>query len=125
ILSQTANMPPAVTACHLAEARNLENVNKGKPPVMPNCRTDSYGPDIQSESLRELSKPSWAPNNELVTNWVVNAFTYAESVGIISSYGVVSTPRIEPNKPGDPKNNVSMMDMYRKADDRGKVAICA
>src|SRR5690606_22382747 len=53
------------------------------------------------------------------------AFTYAESVGIISSYGVVSTPRIEPNKPGDPKNNVSMMDMYRKADDRGKVAICA
>jgi len=30
ILSQTANMPPAVTACHFAEARDLENVRQGQ-----------------------------------------------------------------------------------------------
>ena len=125
ILAQTANMPPAVVACHFAEARNLENVSKGKPPVMPNCRTDAYGPDIQTDALREVSKPSWAPNNELVTKWVVNAFSYAQSIGKISMYGVVQAPKIEPEKPRDPKNNVSMMDMYKKADDRGKVAICS
>lgn len=125
ILAQTANMPPAVVACHLAEARNLENVSKGKPPAMPNCRTDAYGPDIQTDALREVSKPSWAQNNELVTKWVVNAFSYAEAIGKISMYGVTPAPKIEPEQPRDPKNNVSLMDMYKKADDRGKVAICA
>ncbi|ASU38538.1 hypothetical protein hmeg3_09665 [Herbaspirillum sp. meg3] len=125
ILSQTANMPPAVTACHFAEARNLENVSKGKPPVMPNCRTDAYGPDIQTDALRVVSKPSWAPNNALTNKWVVNAFSYAEAIGVVSMYGTTPAPKIEPEKPRDQKNNVSMLDMYKKADDRGKVAICA
>lgn len=125
ILAQTANMPPVVVACHLAEARNIENQSKGKPPVIANCRTDAYGPDIQAEAQIELSKPAWGPNNELVTKWVVSAFSYAEAIGKISMYGVVPAPKIEPEKPRDPKKNVSMMDMYKKADDRGKVAICA
>lgn len=125
ILAQTANMSPAIVACHVAEARNLENMSKGKPPEMPNCRTDAYGPDIQSEALRVSSKPTWAQQNELVTKWVVNAFTYAEAIGKISMYGAAPTPKIEPEKPRDPKSNVSMIDMYKKADDRGKVAICA
>lgn len=125
ILAQTANMPPAVVACHLAEARNLESMSKGNPPAMPNCRTDAYGPDIQTEALRALSNPAWATNNELVTKWVAHAFGYAESVGKISMYGAAPTPKIEAQKPRDPKNNVSLMEMYKKADDRGKVAICA
>lgn len=125
ILAQTANMPPAVVACHLAEARNLEDVSKGKPPVMPNCRSDAYGPDIQTEVLRDVIKPAWAPNDELVTNWAVNAFSYAEAIGKISMYGTAPAPKIEPKKPRNSKGNVSMMDMYKKADDRGKVSICA
>jgi len=40
-------------------------------------------------------------------------------------YGTTPAPKIEPEKPRDQKNNVSMLDMYKKADDRGKVAICA
>lgn len=124
-LAQTANMPPAVVACHLAEARNLENLSKGKSPVIANCRTDAYGPDVQAEALIELSKPAWGPNNELVRKWVVIAFSYAEAIGKISMYGAAPAPKIEPEKPRDPKKNVSMMDMYKKADDRGKVAICA
>lgn len=125
VLAQTANMPPEVVACHLAEARNLESVSKGNPPAMPSCRTDAYGPDIQTEALRAVSNPAWATNNELVTKWVAHAFGYAESVGKISMYGAAPTPKIEAQKPRDPKNNVSMMEMYKKADDRGKVAICA
>lgn len=125
ILAQTANMPPAVVACHFAEARNLENVSKGKPPVMPNCRADAYGPDIQAEVLRDVLKPAWAPNDELVTKWAVNAFSYAEAIGNISMYGTAPAPKIEPKKPQNSKSNVSMADMYKKADDRGKVSICA
>lgn len=87
-LSQVAEMPPAVIACHTNEARNLENLSKGKPPVAANCRADAYGgASFQAESIIETSKPSWRPNHELVANWVVNAFSLAESSGKISNYG--------------------------------------
>lgn len=107
ILAQTANMPSTVVACHLAEARNLENASKGKTPVMSNCRTDAYGPDIQTEALRYLSEPAWSPNNELVTKWVVHAFSFAEAIGKISMYGAAPAPKIEPERPRVPKDSAN------------------
>lgn len=87
-LSQVANMSPEVIACHTAEARSLENLSQGKPAVAAQCRADAYGgASFESESIIEMSKPSWRPNHELIRSWVVNAFSYAESMGKISNYG--------------------------------------
>lgn len=87
ILSQAANMPPAITACHLAEARNLENISQGKSPIFPNCRTKSYKPDIQSDALIEESKPSWDATNDLISKWVTSNFSYAQSLWKIMPHG--------------------------------------
>lgn len=89
-LSQAADMPPMVTACHLAEARNLENSSKGLPPVAANCREKAYGQSIQSESIIELSRSDWASNHDLLRNWVASAFSYAQNVAKITNYGASS-----------------------------------
>lgn len=83
ILSQTANMPPEVISCHLAEARNMEKLSLGESVEALNCRSKAYGP-IQSEGLLELPKPSWRKTNELVNRWVVNLFSYSNSIRKIS-----------------------------------------
>lgn len=86
-LAQTANMPLKVVACHMDEARSLESASKGQAPAMANCRTDAYGPNMQSEGLIEVAKPTWKPNHEVITQWVVNAFSYAQAIGKVTDYG--------------------------------------
>ncbi|NYT79525.1 DUF1311 domain-containing protein [Alcaligenaceae bacterium] len=92
LLSQTANMPPAVIACHFSESRALENVSKGLPLKAPACRNDAYGADIQMQIIMETGKPSWALSDKLVTEWVVNAFMYAEDIGIVIQYRRDTSP---------------------------------
>jgi hypothetical protein len=88
ILAQNSDMPSAVVACHIAEAKSLENISKGGVPAPANCRSNAYGPNIEVDLMHEFVKPTWAATSALATDWAINVFSYAEAIGKTSNYGM-------------------------------------
>lgn len=86
LLSQAADMPPAVITCHFNEASALEKMSRGLTANASNCRSDAYGSELQAQALRETLEPSWDHIATLTLEWVTNTFMYAEDMQSLNEH---------------------------------------